>query len=144
MVVGFAHRTAPKPFSSALYKQPNPDGILAYAQATIYNANEQSTSSPSDFQPQVGWDTLNWKYPVDQSGAYEFDRGNQRDSGGSWLQSLNFLQPSSSRNPVITLNWQAKLVPVTRLGAARNAIGMPGPIRQVLSRTPDLPGVTNH
>ena len=143
MLMGFAHRPAPSMTSPAIYKQPNRDGLVAYAQAMLYNANEQTLVAPGGYQPQVGWDTLNWKYPVDQSGAYEFDHGSA-SAGSLWPPPLPFVGQGSAPNPVIMLNWQAKLVPVTRLREATGSGNLPAKIQRVLGRTTDDPLLINH
>jgi hypothetical protein len=87
----------PRAISSGIYGQGNPDGLFAYAQALTYNANPQERGSGGSTQARIGWDTLNWGVPVPEFAA---DPQQAPD------------QPSDY--PQVTLNWQAKLVPVTR------------------------------
>jgi hypothetical protein len=116
-VVGFAHRPAKTLMSSSVFGTPNSDGIVACAQAIVYNANRQNPGNgPPTFQPEVGWDTLNWQPPVMSSGAYEFAKTEE-----------------STTCPRYLVNWQAKLVPVSRLGEAARSGEVSGPF-QVLQR----------
>jgi hypothetical protein len=133
-VVGFGYRAPAPVMASFAYRQSNPDGIVAYAQAMIYNANPQVAPTgqdvpdgipilnplagltgqaligqvtailgahpPAQYQPQVGWDTLNWGSQV-----YEHP--------GPALGPFGL--PPVVPLPTISLGWQAKLVPTTRL-----------------------------
>jgi hypothetical protein len=106
-VLAFARRV-PFRIASSLYDQPNQDGIVAFAQAMAYNANPQIGPSGGGRQPRVGWDTLNWDNQV-----AEF--------------------PRSGPKPKIKLNWQAKLVPGTRIDELPLRIAS-GPIGNVIRR----------
>jgi hypothetical protein len=99
--VAFASRPALPLTSAAIFRRTNPDGLTAFAQAMVYNGNPQSPGGPADLQPQVGWDTLNWANRVK-----EFPGDRPGDD--------SYPVPSVER-PRIKLNWQAKLVPVSRL-----------------------------
>jgi hypothetical protein len=102
-LVGFAHRRAPRIFSYGIFRQANPDGLVTYAQAMLYNANAP-VASRLGMQPVVGWDTLNWAAAMP-----EF----------SWdLPQLPDCPIAPVPEPVIRLNWQAKLTPTTRLSEA--------------------------
>lgn len=97
-IIGFAFEPSPRPFGSPALKRQNKSGLVTYAQAITYSANPQNPGkSTGKYQPEIGWDTLAWKAPVRNSGAYEYPSGIA--SGG--------------RCPRIHLNWQTKLVPVT-------------------------------
>lgn len=97
-IIGFSYEPSPRPFGSPALKRQNEAGLMTYAQAITYGANPQNPGKPSGrFQPEIGWDTLAWTAPVQNSGAYEFPA---RPSAGG-------------RCPRIRLNWQTKLVPVT-------------------------------
>lgn len=110
-LVGFSHHKVPAKFGSR-FNQPNSSGIVAYAQGMIYNANPQQDphqtppAPDSDFQPLVGWDTLNWLPPTNNSAALEFATVVKKKKIYKHLR------------PQIQVNWQAKLVPVTRLNPA--------------------------
>jgi hypothetical protein len=122
-VVGFAHRPAPPITSYGIFRQGNPDGLVAYAQAMIYNANPQTgRSAGAHNQPVVGWDTLNWDNVVP-----EF----------SWDQPREPDPPiPDMAEPRIRLNWQAKLTPTTQLvQAASLETILGGPDAKVLRRT---------
>jgi hypothetical protein len=118
-VVGFAHRPSRTVASPAVFGRPNGDGVVACAEAIFYNANSQNPGSgPPTFQPEVGWDTLNWQPPVTSSGAYEWKEGPEE----------------TDLCPRILLNWQAKLTPVTRLDEAAHSGEVEGPAAAVLRR----------
>ncbi len=121
-VVGFAHRPGKTSASERVYGKPNGDGIVACAQAILYNANSQNPGGGGTFQPEVGWDTLNWEPPVSSSGAYEFKQAE-----------------TANDSPRIRLNWQAKLVPVSRLGEAANSGDVDGPFSSVLGKLESRP-----
>lgn len=120
-VVGLAHRQPPRIVSPGVFGQPNPEGLVAYAQAIFYNANAQSSKDTGRRQREVGWDTLNWTPPTGTNNAWEYPPHYEDDWGGQG-------------QPKIKLNWQAKLVPVTRLKEAAN--GVSAPFRPVLQRLP--------
>jgi hypothetical protein len=118
-LVGFAHRPPRTVASRAVFGVPNRDGIVACAQAILYNVNSQNPGNgPPTYQPEVGWDTLNWWPPVTSSGAYEFKEGPEE----------------TDLCPRILVNWQAKLTPVTRLDEAARSGEVGGPIDAVLQR----------
>jgi len=118
--LGLAHRPAPSSASGFFFRKENPDGLVCYAQAMFYNANpQQRGSGNNDWQPTAGWDTLNWDGP-----APEYP--------GPVPQGDETPTPTTPQ-PRIRLNWQAKLVPTTRLTEA--AAFQTGPIRSVLGRT---------
>jgi hypothetical protein len=115
-LVGFAHRKSPPMLGPGFFNRQNPDGIVAYAQGMIYNANPQSGPGGGSLQPRVGWDTLNWVSPVLELNMNE---GNKSD------------EPSDQ--PQIRVNWQTKLVPVTRLTESVSQLN--GPFREVIGRS---------
>lgn len=84
-----------------VFRHTNPRGVTAYSQVLIYNANPQEPdrdTSP-DWQPIVGWDTLNWDAAV---------RVPELSAGS---------RPGPLRQrPVVRLNWRVMLVPAARLG----------------------------
>lgn len=132
-LVGLAHRSAPGLASSGIFRfQGNPDGIACYAQAMFYNANPQVRGSgDGTWQPTAGWDTLNWdtwSQPLNRQVAPEFP--------GPMPQVNGTDTPTATPpQPLIRLNWQAKLVPTTRLGEA--TLGqIPGtPLSNLLRQT---------
>jgi hypothetical protein len=128
--VAFAHRPPVGIAAWGYFRQPNPDGFLAFAQTMIYNANPQEADrSRAGFQRRVGWDTLNWANDVP-----EFPGPQSQGEGCSIPQGVP--------EPRIRLNWQAKLVPTTRLPEA--VLWSRGPTREILRRTAFfVPGLTN-
>lgn len=100
--VAFAHREKIPLTSERIFRQPNPDGIVCFSQAMCYNANPQRTSWPQGFQPQIGWDTLNWINEV-------------REFPGLRPNDDTYPVPRGVIEPKFRVNWQAKLVPVSRL-----------------------------
>jgi hypothetical protein len=119
-LVGMAHRPAPAVATGFFFRQENPDGMVCFAQAMFYNANpQQRGSGNNDWQPTAGWDTLNWAGP-----APEYP--------GPVPQGDPTPTPTTPQ-PLIRLNWQAKLVPTTRLTEA--SLFQSGSIRNVLWRT---------
>jgi len=140
--MAFVHRTAKTPVGAFLFGSGPKDGMVAYGQGIVYNANPQDAAADGNalgtFQPTVGWDTLNWTSPTSAARAYEFPHGD--DAG------LDFAPPSvpfvmfrkASEHPQMKLNWQAKLTPVTRYGEARQSgsAKMPANMNNVLSKLP--------
>jgi hypothetical protein len=165
-LVAFARR-APAPVTKVpVFRQPNPGGIVAYSQAMLYNANPQKPpaqgwqvpsaaqnsvqswlaplpTSAAQFsqvlpaltagwnqltaigdQPDVGWDTLNWN--------------------GQMPEASNFVLPAPSGMlsltalPQVRLNWQAKLVPTTRLRESA-PYQQGGPLPAILNRLGTAP-----
>lgn len=155
-LLSFAKRPMqPVLFTDVIYTNPNSQGMLTCAQAIVYNANEQkpikrpkssqsagakqSQSLPvlGTVQPNVGWDTLNWKPPVQ---AREFPKSmeaGQKSSGGGWPWDVfrDGANPADA-NAETQLNWQAKLMPVTesRLQDCRDR-SLPGNIRRLIEKT---------
>jgi hypothetical protein len=132
-LLGLVHREAPYVVGSpVIFSQAHPDGMLAYSQAMLYNANPQKRPKyridltckriVPERQAAVGWDTLNWA-PGYQ--PYELT--------GRGL---------SPEYPKIQVNWQAKLVPVSqgRYRQMTNSKTLPGPFLPVINRLlPELP-----
>jgi hypothetical protein len=101
-------------YGGSVFRNPQPDGVAAVAQTMLYNANPQDPDrvppaplQPADWQPVVGWDTLNWNPDV-RVPEYRF--GLKRDEG-------QIVQPT------VLTNWRARLTPVTRLGGVAVAAG---------------------
>jgi hypothetical protein len=116
-LVGFAHERTPAVIAFPRLPQTQTNGLAAFAQVLMYNANPQERERIPDWQPTVGWDTLNWANDVPE---YSF--------GERYGSDRELREP-----PRIKLNWQAKLVPTTRLSAAAEALD--GPLGQILQRT---------
>jgi hypothetical protein len=121
--IGFAFEPSPEPLGKPALKQQNKAGMVTYAQALIYNANPQEPGRNSgQFQPEIGWDTLNWKSPVRASMAYEYKADTKY----------------SSKCPQIEINWQAKLVPVTKY-LDLSVSDTPAQVAGVISRITPVP-----
>ncbi|MCE9603762.1 MAG: hypothetical protein K8U03_02545 [Planctomycetia bacterium] len=136
-LVAFAHRKPPAPIGAAIFGSGPTDGLTTYAQSIYYNGNDQRPdgwSKSSTFQPTVGWDTLNWQSPATAGRAYEFLAGD--DSGGVSLIPPRFpfifLHDPPGDDPIVALNWQAKLTPVTRLDESWSQT--PGDMRAPLQK----------
>ena len=116
-VLGFARRPAVI-YSAKYFQSPHADGQVAMAQCLLYNANPQLGRTSTTHQPLVGFDTLNWVGKVPE------------------------FPTESSQIPQIKLNWQAKLVPVTRSreSALRNRSDWTG---RVTRRLPVYSSLTN-
>jgi hypothetical protein len=112
-IMGFAHRKAPRPEGSAAFAQSNPDGLVAFAQAILYNANGRDPNAgPRSLQRAVGWDTLNWKPAREEplapnQEAFEYPHWPGR---------------TGMKCPLPLLNWQVKLTPATRIGQAKDSV----------------------
>jgi hypothetical protein len=127
-VVGFAHQPVRTLAMPRVFGKPpsNSKGMVAFSQAMLYNANQQGPLTGSGgLQPDLGWNTLNWKSPVrDGSHAYEYGQG-----------------VDDSDEPVIHLNWQTKLTPVTRLFNEPAILqALPAEHRDVLTPLQAVPG----
>lgn len=114
-VLGLAHTKAEAPWGGTLFAPARMRDLTTYAQAMVYNANDQRPGAPGRHQQEVGWDTLNWQSPVGRHNAYEFPHS------GSGGERETF--------PQVRLNWQAKLIPVTFLGRAK---ALPAPFPEWL------------
>lgn len=103
-LVGFARQAPPMRWTTRFQPATNPGGTVAFAQSLLYNANPRVPGSDSRFQPVTGYDTLNWN-----------------NEGGDPVRSAALEWPWFKKDlscPRVKLNWQTKLVPVTRLGEA--------------------------
>jgi hypothetical protein len=96
-----------------VFRQPRPNGVLATAQVMLYNANPQTGQTetpaaldPRDWQPVVGWDTLNWDPDVR---VPEHRFGLRADTD------------KLVRRPGVRPNWRVKLTPVTLLEGASDS-----------------------
>lgn len=140
--MAFVHRDAKTPIAPFLFGSGPKDGMVAYGQAIIYNANPQDAQADGNkigtFQPTVAWDTLNWTSPTSSARAFEFPHG---DDGGFGIipPAVPFvLFMKAPEHPNVRLNWQAKLTPVTRYGDARlsAAVLMPAKMKKILMKLP--------
>jgi hypothetical protein len=126
-----------------VFGQANTDGLVAYAQAMAYNANGQHPGhGPGTYQPEIGWNTLNWKSPVESSAAFAYGQGGTSGNFGD-LATL-FTAPQNLPHPQIMLNWQAKLMPVTRLHEMLASPQIPAEQRNVLKKLLLHPQLQTH
>ena len=112
-VIGLGHREFQPLFSPRIYATPHARGITTYAQAIFYNANRQQRSrpAPSNYtQPTIGWDTLNWD-PDFVTPEWGSEADTSAESKWPWEV---FSQANELDSVKVRLNWQAKLIPVTR------------------------------
>ena len=133
--IGLVHRPPPTVYGLS---PTHEDGMMAYAQAMIYNANEQERPEfRIDLtckrivpirQANVGWDTLNWR-----EGSLQ-EKGDPVGPPGSFVPNADGIGKENrpfellgigipDEFPQIHVNWQAKLTPatVTRLRELRQA-----------------------
>jgi len=114
-VMGFTLRSPPPVIGRGVYVDGVEDALLTFSQTMTYNANPVSPTSSSGLQHLTGWDTLNWKHG--QIPEWRF--------GESYGAGIS--------RPEIQINWQAMLVPSTRVNeASQNTQGL---VQRVLRRT---------
>jgi hypothetical protein len=114
-LMGFTLRSPPPVIGRGIYVNGIEDALLTFSQAMIYNANPTSDKSSSGLQHRTGWDTLNWRHGTIPE----------------WRFGENYR--ANVPRPQIELNWQAMLVPTTRLNEA--SLETRGLVRRVLGRT---------
>lgn len=129
--IGFTTHKVEALFSPAVFGAASHEQVV-YAQAMYYNANPQQPGNSGDRQPKIGWDTLNWAPPVNvpEYGTVPTERGSL------WPPWSMFQRKTQSNTPEIKLNWQAKLVPVTRRRLSQSAAGTSykGNIREAIGK----------
>lgn len=117
-LMGYAKSKRPPLKSPAFFRQENPNGMVCYSQAMIYNANPQPAAGEADGgnkQPKVAWDTLAWDH--DRHRVPEW-----RDFGEyTMMHRIRDLLPDMTA-PKTKLNWQAKLSPVTAEKLTKTAV----------------------
>jgi hypothetical protein len=112
-VIGITHRELKPLFSPVIYPVASKDGITTFAQAVFYNANEQTPmpiGSTLKTQAKLGWDTLNW----DPNTATPEWGAEPHKSAAKYPWDLFKSDTSFVGTAKIRLNWQAKLMPVTK------------------------------
>lgn len=129
--LGFATHRVEALFSPVVFGGASHEQVV-YAQAMYYNANPQEPGNRGEIQPNIGWDTLNWNPPVNvpEYGTVPTERGSL------WPPWSMFQRTTHSNTPEIKLNWQAKLVPVTRRRLGQSVSGGPykGNIRESIGK----------
>jgi len=138
-VLTTAHREYEPLFSTSVLRAATDHGMTAFAQSILYNANpNDKISSSSLHQPRVGWDTLNWDH---QEGSVPRWGAEASVESAFWPWDLfNGLENA----PKIRLNWQAKLVPVTRRRMATAADEMDGPTGRAMELASEHSGLVSH
>jgi hypothetical protein len=106
-IIGFAYKSQPGYSVPRLLGKPIPKGMVAYSMALVYNANFTDERSGDEFQPDWGWDTLNWELPARNSFASELPA--EPDP----IRNGHSETPGQSHRPLVKLNWQAKLTPAS-------------------------------
>ena len=151
-VVGLTYQSPVEIVGFSVFGQAHPHGSFAYAQAMIYNANDQQRSNQRINlrcqrivpvrQANTGWDTLNW-YPG--GGGREGCRSKKTGRGNSRNNTRPFELVGIGiphQYPRIQVNWQAKLIPgskyrLQQLAAGNGVESRFRPLtRQLLRRVP--------
>lgn len=135
-VIAIARRSRKPPtVLPGAFKDANKTDVVTMSQAITYNANGRELNGNQQRQPNTGWDTLNWN-PVVQAPEWgDHDPGHA--NGRLLFDIFRGRSPVSATTTRVKLNWQAKLVPVTktRLSDAVNGNlgdGMKQPLQSVL------------
>lgn len=111
-LVGFAHRPRRPIAAPRFFDSPHDDGWAAFAQAMIYNANQQTRESGSEeWQAEIGWDTLNFA----GNRVPEWKGGEDPDVGGDTPASD---YRDRAPEPKVKLSWKTLMVPTTRIKTA--------------------------
>jgi hypothetical protein len=122
-VIGLAHRDVKPLFSPVIYPAGTRHGATTFAQAVFYNGNEQKPVPPftkSTTQAKLGWDTLNWD-PATNAPEWGTKLAT---SSAKWPWEVFTSSTALSGSAKVRLNWQAKLMPVTKT-RLKGAITMP-------------------
>lgn len=157
-MVGLVYVPKPQVAGFSIFGQPMKDGSFTYAQAMIYNANDQERPRQKiDLnckrivpirQANVGWDTLNWA-PGSNQNRESCNQANG-NSGSSDPRPFELIgKGTRSQYPSIQVNWQAKLTPGTQRRLAQVRIlyrTLPNPLSSAVRRQPLIvPGtLTTH
>ena len=119
-VIGLTHRDVEPLFSPVIYPEASRRGTTTFAQAIFYNGNQQqpTTGPQPSTQAKLGWDTLNWDPAV---AAPEWGT-KLASSSAKWPWDIFKKNSTTASSSKVLLNWQAKLMPVTktRLKGAAN------------------------
>ncbi len=133
------HRPYQSLLATRVLRNGQQDGLTAFAQSIVYNANRQSSSGgPSSQQPQVGWDTLNWI----NDGTNVPEWGTE-----AIVQSMTWpweLLDGLENAPKVKLNWQPKLMPVTATRLELAAEKMGAETQQAMELSSEHQELVNH
>lgn len=106
-VLSMSHRSYKPLFSPTIFEAPNSNGVTTFALGMLYGATPRSQTSPN-YQPELGWDTLAWH--AGGSGVAKWGSpANVASAAWPWEVFNN-----SAGQSLVKLNWQAKLMPVTK------------------------------
>jgi hypothetical protein len=112
-VVGMTQREIEPFFSPVIFPVASRNGMTTFAQAIYYNSNEQQPASDGKAgktQAKLGWDTLNWD-PATTVPEWGTELSK---SPAKWPWDLFESSSVWRGNAKVKLNWQAKLMPVTK------------------------------
>jgi hypothetical protein len=112
-IVGMTHREIEPFFSPIVFPVASRGGMTTFAQAIYYNSNEQKPATngkAGKTQQKLGWDTLNW----DPSTTVPEWGTKLTTSPARWPWDLFESSDVWRGNAKVKLNWQAKLMPVTK------------------------------
>jgi hypothetical protein len=114
--LGITHRPLEPLFSPVIYPVASDSGITTFAQAIYYNSNAQEPAPEGKklkTQAKVGWDTLNWD-PNSTTPEWGAKASVASDSDVKWPWDIFTSNPNEVGTARVSLNWQAKLMPVTQ------------------------------
>jgi hypothetical protein len=112
-LVGMTQREIEPFFSPIIFPVASRSGMTTFAQAIYYNSNEQKPATDGKAgktQQKLGWDTLNW----DPSTTVPEWGTKLTTSPAKWPWDLFESSEVWRGNAKVKLNWQAKLMPVTK------------------------------
>jgi hypothetical protein len=112
-LVAVAHREIEPFFSPIIYPVASRSGMTTFAQAIYYNSNPQEAApaAGSKVQQKLGWDTLNW-HP--DAAPPEWGAKASVAPKTKWPWELFTAEDAFVGQARAKLNWQAKLMPVTK------------------------------
>lgn len=130
-LVGYAGRPIPLVMSPTVFTINNGfTHSFAHSEAILYNANQQGQKEQTGqgfsigsiasfsfllggdygpYQPNIAYDTLNWKSPVDDTPIWEYQRQPYSIAETIAVPIIYLVKGT----PKIFLNWQPKLVPIS-------------------------------
>ncbi|WP_197356092.1 hypothetical protein [Aureliella helgolandensis] len=137
-VAAFVRREYQPLFSPSVFPAPQANGLIAFSQAIVYNANRQLASSGTlSQQPEIGWDTLNW---AEASAAPEWGAAPKR-ARTRWPWEII---DSLGGDALVQLNWQPKLIPVTASRLKEAVADLPSEMQTAVEMAIDHPTLITH
>jgi hypothetical protein len=112
-LVAVTHREIEPFFSPIIFPVASRNGMTTFAQAIYYNSNPQqpAPAAESKVQQKIGWDTLNWD---PDSSPPEWGARASVAPKSEWPWELFTAEDAFVGQARAKLNWQAKLMPVTK------------------------------